>query len=130
MPAPSSPTYSVAAKIAAHTTFRDLIDAGSGPGKIRIRSGADVLLAEIILTDPCGSVNGTTGQLVFTLAGPDVSADATGVAAYAEFCDSANTVHLSVPATTGTSPSSGFIVLNTTSIVSGGPVEVLSATLG
>ena len=43
MPAPSAATYSVAALVAAHTSFRNLIDAGSGPGKIRIRSASDVL---------------------------------------------------------------------------------------
>lgn len=130
MPVPTSPTYSVTAKIAAHESFKTLIDSGSSAGSIKIRSSTDVLLAQIMLNDPCGTVNGTTGQLVFSISGPDTSADATGTAAYAEFCDSNGTVHLAVPATTGTSPSAGFIVLNTVSIVAGGPVEILSATLG
>ncbi len=130
MPPPSSATYSAAALVAAHTTFRDLIDAGSAAGFIRIRNSADVLLATVPLDDPCGTVNGTTGQLTFAIAGPDPSAATTGTASYAEFCDSDGTVHLALPAQTGTTPVSGVIVINTLSIVAGAPVHVLSATIG
>lgn len=130
MPAPSSATYSVAARVAAHTAFRDLIDAGPAGGFIRIRSASDVLLAQIPLTDPCGTVNGSTGQLTITMAGRDESADASGTAAYGEFCDSTGLVHLSLPAQAGSAPASGLIVINTLSIVAGAPVEVLSATIG
>lgn len=130
MPAPGSATYSAAAKVAAHTAFRDLIDSGAGAGTIKVRDASDVLLATIPLSDPCGSVNGTTGQLTFSIAGRDESADANGTAAYAEFCDSDGDVHLALPAEAGTAPVSGKIVFNSLSIVAGGPVEVLSATVG
>lgn len=130
MPAPSSATYSAAALVAAHTSFKTLIDAGSGAGSIKIRDSSDVLLAQVPLADPCGTVNGTTGQLTFSIAGPDTSADASGTAAYGEFCDSDGVVHLSLPAQAGTVAVSGKIVLNTLSIIAGGPVSVLSATVG
>jgi len=129
MPAPSVATYSAAALIAAHTSFKDLIDIGTA-GSIKIRDAADVLLAQIPLSDPCGTVNGTTGQLAFSIAGPDSSADASGTAAYGEFCDSAGLVHLALPAQSGSAAVSGKIVLNTLSIVAGGPVAVLTATVG
>lgn len=130
MPAPASPTYSAAALVAAHTSFRDLIDSGASAGFVRIRSAADALLAQVPLSDPCGSVNGTTGQLTFSFSGRDESADATGTAAYAEFCDSDGDVHLALPAQAGTAAVSGKLVLNTLAIVAGGPVEILSATIG
>ena len=130
MPAPTVATYSAAALIAAHTSFRDLIDSGSGAGSIKIRDSADVLLAEIPLTDPCGTVNGTTGQLTITPSGRDESADASGTAAYGEFCNSDGTAYLSLPAQAGTAAVSGYIVINTLTIVAGGPVEVLSAIVG
>lgn len=130
MPAPSVATYSAAALIAAHTSFRDLIDSGSGAGFVRIRSSADVLLAQVPLSDPCGTVNGTTGQLTLSIAGPDTSADATGTAAYAEFCDSDGDVHLALPAQAGSAAVSGKIVLNTLSIIAAGPVQILTATIG
>ena len=130
MPAPTTATYSSAALVAAHTAFKNLIDAGSGAGSIKIRDASDVLLAQIPLTDPCGSVNGTTGQLTITPSARDESADATGTAAYGEFCDSAGLVHLSLPAQAGTVAVSGQIVINSLSILAAGPVEVLSATVG
>lgn len=130
MAVPSVATYSAAAKIAAHTAFRDLIDVGAGAGSIKIRSASDVLLAVVPLADPCGAVNGTTGVLTLAMAGRDESADATGTAAYAEICDVAGAVQLALPAQAGGSVVSGYIVFNTLSIVAGAPVEVLSATIG
>ena len=130
MAAPTVATYSAAALVAANTSFKDLIDAGAGAGSIKIRDAADVLLAQIPLTDPCGTVNGATGQLTITPSGRDESADATGTAAYGEFCDSAGLVHLSLPAQAGSAAVIGKIVINSLSIVAGGPVEALSATVG
>lgn len=130
MAVPSVATYSAAALIAAHTSFRDLLDSGSGAGFVRVRDASDVLLAQIPLSDPCGSVDGTTGQLTLSIAGADSSADATGTAAYCEICDSDGDVHLALPAQSGTSPVSGKIVINTLSIVAAAPVEILSAIIG
>ena len=130
MAVPTVATYSAAALVAANTSFKDLIDAGAGAGSIKIRDAADVLLAQIPLTDPCGTVNGTTGQLTITPSGRDESADATGTAAYGEFCDSDGLVHLSLPAQAGSAAVSGKLVINSLSIAAGGPVEVLSATVG
>lgn len=130
MAVPSVATYSVAALVAAHTSFRDLIDSGSGAGSIKIRDSADVLLAEIPLTDPCGTVNGTTGQLTITPSGRDESANATGTAAYGEFCDSDGLVHLALPTQAGAVAVPGKLVMNTLSVIAGGPVDVITATIG
>lgn len=130
MPAPASATYSAAAKIAAHTAFLNLLEAGAGVGRIRVRSASDVLLAEIMLNDPGGTVNGTTGQLTLSIAGPDVSANATGTAAYGELTDSDGLVHLALPCMSGTVAVPGFLVLNALNIVIYGPVEILSCVLG
>lgn len=130
MTVPTVATYSAAAKIAAHTSFRDLIDSGSAAGYVNIRDSADVLLAVCPLNDPCGSVNGTTGVLTFSFDGRDESANASGTAAYAEICDSDANVHLAIPAQAGSSPVSGKLVLNTLAVVSGSPFEIVSATIG
>ncbi len=129
MPAPSEATYSAAAKIAAHNALVALIDTGSGNGTLKIRTSADALLATVNLADPCGTVNGTTGQI--TLDFPTApNASATGTAAYGEICDVAGAVVLALPAEAGTSAVSGKLVLNTLSLVSGTPVDILSATIG
>jgi hypothetical protein len=129
MPAPGAPTYSAAAKVAAHTSFRDLVDSGAGAGVIRIYTSADVLLATITLTDPCGTVNGTTGQLTLTAAGT-ATAVATGTAAYCEIRNSTGTVYLSLDAQAGSAAVSGKIVLNALAITSGGAVSLISCTIG
>lgn len=130
MPAPIIATYSIAALVEAHTSFKNLIDAGAGAGSIKIRNASDILLATIPLVDPCGTVNGATGRLTFAIAARDESADISGTAAYGEFCDSAGLVHLSLPAAQGAVAVSGQIVLNSLAIVGGSPVEVVSATVG
>lgn len=130
MPVPTEATYSVAAKVAAHTALRDVIDSGAGAGYIAVRGDALQLLATIPLADPCGTVNGTTGQLTLSIAGSDTSADATGTAAYAEVCDSTGAAHLSLPAQAGTTWVAGKIVLNSLSIVTGTEVSILSAVIG
>lgn len=131
MAVPSVATYSVDAKEEAHKAFRDLIDAGSAAGRLKIRDSADVLLANIPLGDPCGTVSASTGVLTFDVtAAEDSSADATGTAAYGEFTDSDGNVHLSLPTQAGTTAVSGKLVLNTLAIVSGGPVKLVSATIG
>lgn len=130
MPAPLVATYSAAALVAAHTAVRDLIDSGSGAGFIRLRSAGDVLLAQVPLSDPCGTVNGTTGQITFSIAGPDTSAAASGPVAYGEFCDSDGDVHLALPAEVGTTAVSGKLVINIVDIVAETTVTVLSATIG
>jgi len=130
MAVPIVATYSAAALVAAHTAFRDLIDSGSAAGFIRVRDASDVLLGTCPLADPCGSVNGTTGQLTFAFNGRDENADANGDIAYVEFCDSDGDVHLALPAQAGATAVIGKAVFNTLGVVGGGIVEIISATVG
>jgi hypothetical protein len=107
-----------------------LVDAAVGAAFFRVRSAADVLLAQIPMNDPCGSVSGVTGQLTFSISGPDASADASGTVAYVEVCDAAGVVHLALPVTTGSVAVAGYAVFNTLSIIAGAPVYMVSATIG
>lgn len=74
----------------------DRIDAGTGAGKVRIYNGtrpatggaATTLLAELTLSDPCGTIN--TGVLTFSAITNDSAADATGTATWARILDSDN----------------------------------------
>jgi hypothetical protein len=130
MAVPTETTYSVAAKEDASDAILALIDAGAGAGKIKIRDADDVLLAEVVLDDPGGTVSGVTGQLTLAIATQEDSAPASGTAAYGEITDSDDTVIVAMPAAQGTESSSGYLVLNTLSIIAGGPVNVISATIG
>lgn len=129
MPAPTVYTYSAGSIVAAHTSFRDRVDSGAGPGQIRLRNAADALLGTITLTDPCGTVNGTTGQLTLTQNGQQ-TATTQGTVAYGEVTDSTGTVHLSLPVEAGTSPVSGKLVMPSLSLVVGSPLVLISATIG
>lgn len=129
MAVPSTATYSSTALVAAHTTFRDLLDAGSGPAQLRIRDASDVLLATLTLTDPSGTINGSTGQLTLGISG-DATASVSGTAYYGELCDSTGVVHLSLPVDIGTATVAGKLILNTRSFIAGGAVRVVSAVIG
>jgi hypothetical protein len=78
------------------TQIVNAIDAGTGAGKIRIYNGsrpatggtATTLLAELALSDPCGTVS--AGVLTFSAISNDAAADATGTATWARILDSDN----------------------------------------
>ncbi|GAB5451839.1 MAG: hypothetical protein Hals2KO_21670 [Halioglobus sp.] len=129
MAVPTFPEYSVAVQIATNTAFRDKIDEGSGPGKLKLRDENDVLLSEIIFADPCGTVD-VDGILTFTIPLIDPSAATTGEAAYGEFTDSDDNIHLRLPAVQSNEYVDGYVVMNTTSLIAGGPVTVVGVTVG
>lgn len=128
MAIPTSATYSLEARVHAHTALLALIDAG-GAANVKIRGTLEEMLATVTLTDPAGSVNLGTGQLTLTPAAPAVAA-ANGTAAYAEICDSTGDVVLALPAQAGTAAVSGKIVINSLSIAAGTEVSLLSAVIG
>lgn len=131
MPFTGSPAFSAAAKIAAHQAFANLIDSGAGNGLLRIRNSGDILLAEITLVKPCGAVNPTTGQLVFDVGSvSDLAANATGTAQYAQFCNSAGTVYLTVEIIQSATPVSNKLVMPSISLLINNPVVLTSAIIG
>ncbi len=130
MTVPLVATYSLDSLVAAHTAFAALVDGGAGAGLLRLRDAADALLVQLALTDPCCSISGTTGRLTFGFAATSATAAASGNVAYGEFCDSTGAVKLALPAQAGGVPVSGWIVLNSLTVVAAGSVEITSATIG
>lgn len=121
-------SYNLTVKNARLTVVRDAIDQGAGPGVLQIgTAGMAVVLAEITLADPCGSVAG--GVLTFGgMPRSEPSADATGLAASARIRDSAGNdivTGLTVTATGG----GGDIQLNSVSISAGQTVDLTSAAI-
>lgn len=113
--------------------IRAAIDAGAGPGLLRIYAGskpgtkgatpAGALLAELTLADPCGTSSG--GVLTFTVSFQDPSANASGTAAFFYLVDSTGAY-----VTEGDIATSGSdLNLVTTSIASGQPVTITSFTI-
>lgn len=123
-------TWSPAAVIAAHTALLTLLDTGTGDASITVHATDDTLLATFVLSDPAGSVDGTTGALTLSVATQEDSAPAAGTADYASIRDADGTVHRSLPCAEGTEAVADTCVLNTLNIIAGGPVELLSAVIG
>lgn len=118
-----SVTYPNNVKAARMTAVRDLMDAGSGGGKLEIgTAGMATVLATISLSDPAGTVSAG----VLTLSGFPKSdtADATGTAAAARIRDSDNN-DVITGLTVGTSGAD--IVLDSVNITTGQTVTINSA---
>jgi hypothetical protein len=112
--------------------IRSTIDAGATGGLLRIYAGskptkggtpAGLLLAEIVLADPCGTSTG--GVLTITTPQTDNSANNSGTAAFFYLTDSAG-----VFVCDGDVANSGSdLNVTTTTIVAGQPVEITSLTI-
>lgn len=122
-------SYSAAAKKAANDELLALIDAGAAAGSIKIRDSNDVLLAEIPLDDPAGSVDAITGVLTLTIDGDD-GAPTAGTAEYGEVCDSDDLVHIVMPVAEGGSAVNGYLVINSKTILEGTKIVITNATVG
>jgi hypothetical protein len=121
-------SYRTTLKNTRMTAVRDDIDSGTGPGVLQIgTAGMAVVLADITLADPCGTV--ASGVLTFSgMPRSDTSANATGTAAAARIRDSSGNdivTGLTVTATGG----GGDIQLNSVSISTGQTVEITSASI-
>jgi hypothetical protein len=117
--------YNMNVKNARMIIVRDAIDVGSGPGKLQIGNAGFVnVLAELTLQDPSGAV--TSGVLAFTPPTLLANGLLSGTAAEARIRDSNSVVVVSglTVGTTGTD-----ILLNSTTIIAGEPVEITSASI-
>ena len=130
MPAPTQATYSLEAKIAANTAFRDLIDSKPGNGYLFLMDSADILIEFFALTVPCGIVSPTTGKLTLTTEATTLYAAGNHDIAYAVIKDAYDVEHLRLPAQEGSAPVSGKIVMSSTHISNGEPIEIVSFEIG
>ena len=112
--------------------IRDAIDAGAGPGLLRLYTGprpatggaVTTLLAELTFSDPSYAA-ASSGSITANAINQDTSANADGVAVWARIVDS--TGQFVLDCDVGTSGSD--INLNSVSIATGLAVEITSSTL-
>lgn len=118
------------------TAIRDDIDSGAGAGLIKVYTGtkpagpdtaitSQTLLGTLTCSDPCGSV--ASGVLTFSAITQDSAADATGTAAWARITTSAGDAVADVSITT--SGGGGDLIMNTVTVVTGGPISCSSLTI-
>lgn len=127
-----------AAAIAACNAIVDLLDAGSGPGTVKIYTGSGptnvddaatgTLLGTLTCSDPAfGNAVDGTGKATATASAvtSDSSADASGTAGYFRALDSTGTAV--IQGSCGTS--SADMILDTVSILAGGTISITSWTI-
>lgn len=128
--------YSRTVSTAVVTAINNAINGGAGDGTIKFYNApmpaltsdgitTQTLLGTCACADPAGVESG--GTLTFSAIDNDVSADATGMAAWVRIADSAGTVvmDLDVTATGG----GGYVQMASTSITAGGPIAFSSFTI-
>ncbi len=110
------------------------IYSGTKPATISTALSGNTLLAKLVATDPAAA-SASGGVLTLSSITQDSSADATGTATFfrvysssdgSTLTDTTNNVFQGTVTATG---GGGDIELNTTSIVSGGPVSITSWTV-
>jgi hypothetical protein len=115
--------------------IKTAIDLGAGPGTIKMYTGTqpatadsalsgNTLLGTLTFTDPSAGAS-VNGVLTFSAITQDTAADATGTATWARIADSTGTTVFDCDVNT----SGATINLNTTSIVTGGPIQISSFTI-
>jgi hypothetical protein len=110
---------------AAHIALLALLDADTNPAKVTLHTSSDTLLATVVLTDPAGTVNSTTGKLTLTQAA-SVNAVADGTVNYATLRDGAGVAYRSYPCSAGSSPVANTCVITDLSVSTGQQVDILS----
>lgn len=118
------------------TPIQTAIDAGSGPGTIKIYDGTQptlpsdavttqTLLGTLTFSDPCGSVSAKT--LTMGAITQDSAADSSGTARWARIADSTGATVMDIDITS--TGAGGTMQLNTTNIVAGGPILCTAFTI-
>lgn len=112
------------------------LDAGAGPAIIEFYTGAiptalgdaltgQVKLGTLTCSDPAATQ--TAGVITFGAITQDSAADASGTAAWAYIKDSTGAIVHAVDVTDNAGD--GFIKVNTTTVVAGGPIAITSLTI-
>jgi hypothetical protein len=123
-------SYTAALLVPTATAALTRIDGGGGPAKFVIKTSGGTVLANLLLTNPAGSVSGA-GVLTLTSAGPETNAPAGGIAALADLVDGAGVVlAANLPVQQGSAPVAGRVVISSTTILAGGTVSLVSAVIG
>jgi len=128
-------TYPTAIATTRVTAFLTALDAGTGAAKAKFYTGipptdagaitTQNLLGTCTCSDPAGTVTGRV--LTFSAITDDSAADADGTVGFVRFTDSADTAIIDM--TAGISGSGKPVIMNTLSVLTGGPISILSATI-
>lgn len=122
-----SEAATVAMRTAVSTALRDLLDAGAGPGEIRLYTASNVLLATATLADPAGTID-ATGALSLAIAAQAVPT-VDGALHYATMTDSDGQVVMTLPAVASNVVIPNALALPSLEVVADAPVYLLNLTI-
>jgi hypothetical protein len=123
--------YTIDLLLPLRTQMLSIISEGIGAPRFKVYNSADALLATLPLADPAGTVNETTGVITLSPGDPESDAPATGIAAYATLEDGDGTVlNDNIEVVQSNFGITGKLAISTTSIIEGGTVELVSASIG
>lgn len=119
------------------TALIAFLDAGTGPCEIDFYTGAlpsqptdavttQTLLGTVVCSEPVAGDSG--GTVTFGAIASDAAADATGTATWARLRRGGMSTGADMDVTS-TATGTGFLLVNTTSFVAGGPIVVSSLTI-
>ena len=128
MPAPAAAFYDITRKGLLSTYFMSIFDTVTGQAYMKIYDEDDLLLSQIFLTEPPGTID-ANGVITLTNT-PDPSANASGIATWMELYNPDDLLFLTVPVKAGVSPESGYLVMTSTTFILGQPVTVTGFTIG
>lgn len=120
-------TYSLDLLTAVHTEVIDALGAGAN---LALVNSSNVLLAEIPLLTPAGTIDGVTGALSIAFDGRCESAAASGTIAYFQLRTSTDVVKITGDCRSGATALPDYLTFNSLLTVAGSPVEVDSLTFG
>lgn len=107
------------------------IDQGSGAGKLKLYTAAfATLLIEFELPDPCAPTVTTNAKKIVMNAITSVNAVASGIAAAYRLTDSDDVTIYEADNQVGVNGSGRQLIMNTTTITSGVPQNVVSLEIG
>jgi hypothetical protein len=107
------------------------IDQGSGAGKLKIYTAAfTTLLVTFTLPDPCAPTVVTNAKKIILNAITSVNASASGTANAYRLTDSADVTIYEKDDQVGVNGSGRQLIMNTTTITSGVPQNVISLEIG
>ena len=119
--------YSAALWIAAQGAALTLIKGGASDPTIKIRDSGDVLLATAVIDETGSTCSGTTGDISFAIATQEASADASGTASFLRIYKGDGTAWADLDV--GATGSGATAIINTVTVVAGGPIRINAFTI-
>jgi hypothetical protein len=115
-------SWSPLSKVISNTAIRDALASGAGDTYVEFYTLAGLLLATVTLNP--GVVDGATGVTTYSQKARDDAADNSGDMEHGKIFDGDGNLFRTMPVIQGTTAVPNYFVINSTTIIQGGPIEI------